>query len=164
MQVLQAIVAQLVHHDVLDLSDLAGLELEAQPDLDRFTLLLQHPDEADLLRGRIRYVDLEGPGHFGGRLPQPRANRQRREVLDELGRRSDRNLARIVRHQRDEIRIHQLAQAGIVTLGAGRAGLPAQAGERHERQQARHNSLSHDDLSARWRPRAARGRHQAVRS
>src|SRR5256885_5388184 len=45
---------------------------------------LQEANEADLLRGRIRHVDLEGGRQGRGGLPQAFARLQAFEVLDEL--------------------------------------------------------------------------------
>ena len=96
---------------MLDLRDLAVLELQAQRDLDRLAALLHHTEEADLLRHGIGHVDLERRRHGRRGFPEPLARLHRRDVLDEPRVRGDPHFGRVVRDERGEIGVDELVQA-----------------------------------------------------
>ena len=69
---------------MLHLNDASVLQLQSQRELDGYVRIFHHAEEADFLRDRIGYVQLEIAGYLRDCLPEPFAGLHARDVLDEL--------------------------------------------------------------------------------
>ncbi len=131
-------------------------ELQPNGNLHRLAFRLHHADEADLLRDRVRHVNLESGRRGGGGFPQTFTRLEPLQVLDEFDVRRELHLGGIVRGDRTQVAVDQRLQAsaiagfiGHLSGGGCRDSQSGQQSERRKGGQSGDGMLLHHDFPLR---------------